>query len=186
MKLFKYLPSHEAVFKMSLQFWPRKCHTLYTWICPTNKSEVPRFPPKSRMSSVRIVSSIWLDHMTTWKLSTYCCFRKLQWQSKVDRSRRTKGIPKNLWICKQLYCISMIVAAINFDTYTNLCHIIFLKIITMVGVRAVPEKKTIGGGRGRNSGRGSVENTIFHQRGSASCELSWHISTTPYWVEDTP
>ncbi len=29
-----------------------------------------------------------------------------------------------------------------------------------------------GGGRGKNSGRGSVENTIFRQRGSASCELS--------------
>ena len=36
-------------------------------------------------------------------------------------------------------------------------------------LRAVPEKKTIGG-RGKNSGRGSVENTIFRQRGSASCE----------------
>ena len=41
-----------------------------------------------------------------------------------------------------------------------------------MGIRAVPEKKLSAVGRGKNSGRGSVENTIFCQRGSASCELS--------------
>ncbi len=39
-----------------------------------------------------------------------------------------------------------------------------------------------GGGRGKNSGRGSVENTIFRQRGSASSELK--IKFQP--LVDTP